>query len=63
MTYELLTLAACEQTQGDRAIMALFPGVFTTGTSRCAVPADGRTKGDGENLPVEFTEGGKKCSE
>jgi hypothetical protein len=57
----LLTVRACEQTPGDLAIMAEFPEVFTTGTQRIGVPAEGRTKGDGENLPVDFTKSGKKC--
>ena len=34
----LLTVKACEQTPGDSAIMAEFPGVFTTGTQRVGVP-------------------------
>ena len=34
----LLTVRACEQTPGDLAIMAEFPGVFTTGTQRVGVP-------------------------
>lgn len=62
MTHKLLTLRACEQTYQDSAIMAEFPGVFTTGTSRIAVPVlDERTKGEWEKLPAEFTEDGKKC--
>lgn len=61
MSHKLLTVRACKQHPADSAIMAEFPGVFTSGTSRIAVPAVGRTKGDGENLPADFTEGGKIC--
>ena len=61
----LLTVKACEQTPGDLAIMAEFPGVFTTGTQRVGVPEPverpQRTNGERENLPADFTEGGKKC--
>ena len=58
----LLTVKACEQTPGDLAIMAEFPGVFTTGTQRVGVPgAAERTNGEREILPADFTEGGKKC--
>lgn len=36
--YTVLSIPACQQSDGDRAIMALFPGVFTDGTSQCAIP-------------------------
>lgn len=64
MSHRLLTVRACEQHPSDSAIMAEFPGVFTTGTSRIAVPlAAERTNGEREKLPADFTESGKICEE
>ena len=58
----LVVIPASRQSDGDLAIMAEFPGVFTTGTQRVGVPgAAERTNGEREILPVDFTEGGKKC--
>ena len=58
----VVVIPASRQSDGDRAIMAQFPTVFTDGTCRVAVPpAEQRTKGERENLPATVTEGSKKC--
>jgi hypothetical protein len=57
MSYQVLTLPACEQTEGDRAIMARFPGVFTSGTSTCAMTSE--EMANWQILPADSTEPGK----
>jgi hypothetical protein len=54
MSYQVLVLPACEQTEGDRAIMARYPGVFTTGTSRMAMTSE--EMANWQILPEETTE-------
>jgi hypothetical protein len=40
MNYVMVTVPAAQQTREDLAIMARFPGVFTTGTMRAAMTSD-----------------------
>lgn len=67
MTYVLATVKASEQTPGDSAIMAEFPGVFTTGTMRTAMPEQGeetaKDKNYRSNLPDRAESAGRRNGE